>query len=493
MRPVSDIIRELMTTYRRDRGWAYAPGDIMYISETGCRLDQKRKSATTSNSRRGRKRNERMMDGVASDGADGDDGVDGGGEVPAAILAELLEKRLLQEATAAGFIRAVTICTNSVTVHVAREIGFKEVARISPVQTYHSPRRKAAFPRWQRFPRMDVQKPPPRRGCNPENKSRPGPFARVAQEHAHVVLFEKVLAPAVPLGLLHDLHNGVAGTSDGHGENSIVNCPFSTAMSSSTDPSEYADIRVATTEHELWKIVPVERISWGHRCEMLAILANSLPFLASSGRAVEYMTEEVEQRQAAFVLLAASLTAGKKEVGQAAEGAAATAIGAVEPAEPQFDVLKGSLPAAPRWTVAACMSWRLGRGAHKPEQNRGRAGADDPVPSKEGTGWGGRGGGGPSASMSCRELLVLAVGRRWRYRGVGASLVHRLLADSRRQGHSFVYLRSLLEAVGFYERLGFRRVESDSSEGKCCVAEFAPPSDGECGMIYDLSGCFSHV
>lgn len=493
LRPVSDIIRELLTTYRRDRGWAYAPGDIMYISETGCRLDPKGKSAATPN-RHGRKRNELMMDGDTSDGADDDDGIDGGGEVPAAILAELLERRLIREATAVGFIRALTICTNSVTAHVAREIGFKEVARISPVQTYHSPRRTATFPRWLCFPRMDVEEPPPRRVSNPQTERRPGPFARVAQEHAHVVLFEKVLAPTVPLGLLLDLRGGVADRSDGHGKHSIANCPSSTAVSNPTDPSEYTGVRVATTEHELWKIVPVGRISWGHRCEMLTMLANSLPFLASSGRAVEYMTEEVEQRQAAFVLLAASLTTGKNEVGQAAEGAAAaTTRGAVEPREPQFDVLNGSLPAAPTWTVAACMSWRLGRGAREPEQNEEWASADDPMPSKERTGRGERGSSGPSASTSCRELLILAVGRRWRYRGVGASLVHHLLADSRRKGHSFVYVRSVLEAVGFYERLGFRRVESDSSEGKLCVAEFAPPTDGECGMVYDISRCFSHV
>ncbi|CAM9835503.1 unnamed protein product, partial [Laminaria digitata] len=100
---------------------------------------------------------------------------------------------------------------------------------------------------------------------------------------------------------------------------------------------------------------------------------------------------------------------------------------------------------------------------------------------------------GPSPSRSCRELLVLAVGRQWRYRGVGASLVHRLLADSRRRGDSFVYVRSLLKAVAFYERHGFRRVGSEHAEGEGGVAEFDPPSDGECGMVYDLTRCLSHT
>ncbi|CAM9835573.1 unnamed protein product, partial [Laminaria digitata] len=108
--------------------------------------------------------------------------------VRAAVLAELLEKRLLSEATAAGFIRAVTICTNSVTVHVARELGFKEIARISPVQTFHSPRRTTTYPRWPCFPRMNLQGPPQQGVSRPKNKRRPGPFARVPQEHAHVVL-----------------------------------------------------------------------------------------------------------------------------------------------------------------------------------------------------------------------------------------------------------------------------------------------------------------
>lgn len=325
---------------------------------------------------------------------------------------------------------------------------------------------------------------------NPENEGRPGPFARVAEEHAHVVLFEKVLAPTVPLGLLLDRRDEGAANSDVHGETSTANATVTVSL---TDPSEYTDVRVATTGHEMWKIVPVGRLGWSHRCEMLAILANSLPFLASSGRAVEYMAEDVEQGQSAFVLLTASITTGQNKVGQAATTAAAAAtVGAVESAETQFNVFNGSLPAAPTWTVAACMSWRLG-GTRESVEKRGLADKDEPAPCNEGTDEGGGSCSGPSLSTSCRELLVLAVGRRWRCRGVGASLVHRLLADSRRQGHSHVYVRSLLEAAGFYERQGFRRIESEQAEGKGGVAEFAPPSADECGMVFDLTSCLSQA
>ncbi|CAN0555484.1 unnamed protein product, partial [Ectocarpus sp. 8 AP-2014] len=57
------------------------------------------------------------------------------------------------------------------------------------------------------------------------------------------------------------------------------------------------------------------------------------------------------------------------------------------------------------------------------------------------------------------ELLVLAVGSRWRYRGLGAALVARVLADAREVGDSHVHVRALSESVGFYERHGFRAVD----------------------------------
>ena len=481
MRPISDILRELMTTYRFERGWAYAPGDLMFISETGCRLDQRGKAAGKPNMRHGRNQSELMANKRTRDGDnDANDGGSGGSGFRAAVLAELLERRLLSEATAAGFIRAVTICTNAVTIHVARELGFREVARVSPVQTYHPPRRT-------------------RDGVPTRKKEkRQGPFARVPQEHAHVVLFEKVIAPTVPLELLLDRRDEGAAKSDGQGETSTATFPSATVIASPTDLGEYKNVSAATAGREMWKIVPVGAMAWSHHCEMLAILANSLPFLASSGRAVEYMADDIEQGQEAFALLTAPHTASVRAEGhklvqgvEAAAGAAAGMVaGAVEPDEAQSDVLIGSLPVAPVWTVAACMSWRRGRNTSEFAQNGRQAGADEPVSSDEGTNGGKDNCSGPSSCEPCQELLVLAVGRRWRYRGVGASLIHRLLAESRRKGNSFVYVRSLLEAVSFYERRGFRRVRREHIEGK---GELLPPSNGEYLMVYDLARCFSHA
>ncbi|CAM9835642.1 unnamed protein product, partial [Laminaria digitata] len=78
MRPISDVVRELITTYRCDQGWAFAPGDIMYISETGCQIDQRGTATGAPNDRHGRKRNGLMVNGVTSDGDNDDDG--GGGD-----------------------------------------------------------------------------------------------------------------------------------------------------------------------------------------------------------------------------------------------------------------------------------------------------------------------------------------------------------------------------------------------------------------------------
>jgi predicted GNAT family N-acyltransferase len=49
----------------------------------------------------------------------------------------------------------------------------------------------------------------------------------------------------------------------------------------------------------------------------------------------------------------------------------------------------------------------------------------------------------------------IAVVARWRKRGVGSRLVHALLAVARETGCASVDLDSQVQAIGFYERLGF--------------------------------------
>ncbi len=433
MRPVSSLMDELLGIYQYDRGWPYAPGEVMYISETGCHLDQE---AT---------------------------GAGGGSGVQAALMAESLERQLVREASAAGFVRAVTICTNAVTAHVAREMGFKEIERVA-VQTYRpaSGREKSRLWRGRlRAPRQD--------GASPSAAEHPtnlgpgsAPFARVSAEHAHAVLFEKVLAPGVPVELL--LHRSRREAGD------------RTASSGASN-----DSGVAFAAGELWRFVRVGQGSPVHERQMLAILANSLPALSFSGRATRYMTDDVGQGREAFLLLSAR--------------AMATGTGASEgftrqPAEPDEALADDLVPSPSGWTVAACMSWRRHTandsddddrlGATKPEREQGlQAAAGEGRVANEGTVV------RPSAG---RELLVLAVGRRWRYRGLGAALVARLLRDSARHGASHVLVRSLPESVGFYERQGFRAESvhtGDTGGGHGAAA--VPTPDGECLLIHDLA------
>lgn len=486
MRPVSALIDELLSKYQYERGWAYAPGEVMYISETGCRPNH-RSSCKNESKHAWSLRGVGTARDTRNSGAGGGSG---GGGVQGALLAELLERRLLQEASDAGFIRAVTICTNAVTAHVARELGFKEVTRISPVQMYLPPgRQKTAGPRWRRLPRMNRQDLlSPSAGehssdmdpvqCDP----RPGPFARVAAEHADAVLFEKVIVPGVPLELLLGRRPQGAATLPNDAATLHVNAPSAT-----TTTGEIAALQspvAALAAGLLWQLVRVGRGSWGHHREMLAILANSLPGLASSGRATRYMADDVEQGQAAFLLLSSPVTANgagmerEEAVEESATASAEEAMRQPETAGSNASTDEGhldSLASSPsKWTVAACMSWR-----HRANGEHESLGPKRPVVV---------GAGERSDSerredvaplpSSWRELLVLAVGRRWRSRGLGAALVARFLADSREVGGSHVFVRSLPKSMSFYERHGFRLIEDVGGTGK---------QDGECILVHDLA------
>lgn len=463
LQPVSALIDELLDIYQYERGWCYAPGEVMYISETGCRPNQRITCKSGSRHANGL-RAAGTRGGTTSVGAGGGSG---GSGVRGALMAELLERRLLQEASDAGFIRAVTICTNAVTAHVARELGFKEVARISPVQSYYPPgRQNTAGSCWRRLPRMTRQNlSSPRVGEHSSDRNRvqrdprPGPFARVPVDHADSVLFEKVLVPGVPLELLLDQRQEepVARPED-------VAAPHVIALSATTTEVtalEYPAAALALAH--LWQLVPVGRGSWGHHREMLTILANSLPGLASSGRATRCMTDDAEQGQAAFLLLNSPVTANGAET-ERQEGVTEPATAAAKDATRQPEATGdsasandylGSLASSPwKWAVVACMSWcRRANG----EDNWSR-------PVKPVASAGERRGGerredvAPLAT-SGRELLVLAVDRRWRYRGLGAALVAKFLAESQQDGESHVFVRSLPESVGFYERYGFQTIE----------------------------------
>ena len=425
MRPVSALIDELLSIYQYDRGWAYAPGEVMYISETGCHIEQEIAGASV------------------------------GSGVQAALMAESLERQLVREASDAGFVRAVTICTNAVTAHVARELGFKEVDRI-PVHSYRPFSDQERKEWWRCRPRRARQDgTPPSAGEHPVNlEAGRAPFARVAAEHANAVLFEKVLAPGVRRELL--LHRSHQET-----------------LERTTSPAALCDSGVASAAGELWQFIRVGQGSPGHQREMLAILANSLPGLSLSGRATRYMADDVEQGQEAFLLLNARATATGTEVSEESTQQHAEAD------EAEVNNLV--------WAVAACMSWR--RHTSGGDDSLGKA--DDPeaeVGTRTAAGEGRRKYEGVAVLPSAwRELLVLAVGRRWRYRGLGSALVARLLRDSAQDGESRVHVRSLPESAGFYERQGFRTAEGVGDGGGNNGAAPVPTLDGECLLVHDLA------
>lgn len=482
MSPVSALIDELLNKYQQEKGWAYAPGEVMYISETGCSPNQRRSCVRETEFAGnlgivGTGRNTRSTSAR---------NVSGGCGVRGALLAEFLERRLLQEASDAGFIRAVTICTNAVTAHVARELGFKEVARISPVQMYYPPsRQKTVGSCWRRLPRMTRQGLlSPSVGehssdmYQAQSGSRPGPFARVPVEHANAVLFEKVLALGVPLDLLLDQRQqeSVAQPEDAAASHGNGHSVTTTAGEGAALKPPIASLAVGN----FWQLVSVGRGSRGHHREMLEILVNSLPDLASSGRATRYMTDDVQQGQAAFLLLncpaGVSGGIGSQREEPVTEPATSTVA---EKATRQPEAASNSasadghldsLTSSPsKWSVVACVSWR--RRVNAEEHN-----LIYPV-----VGAGKKSGGERTEDVALppslsRELLVLAVDRRWRCRGLGAALVAKFLADCREDGESHVFVRSLLASVEFYQRQGFRTMEGVRGSGG---------QDGECLLVHD--------
>ncbi|CAM9956504.1 unnamed protein product [Ectocarpus sp. 6 AP-2014] len=247
---------------------------------------------------------------------------------------------------------------------------------------------------------------------------------------------------------------------------------------------------VAFAAGERWQLVQAGRGTGQHYSEMLALLARSLPGLASSGRATRYMIEDEEKGQAAFLLLTAPATACGSGTPEEATAVVSSST-KTAPEEPgQVDAPDGAACAEedPAWTVAACMSWRrytnprggdnlqepLERGAGDVVSTERRIESEEP----------------PARSVmpaTSRELLVLAVGSRWRYRGLGAALVARVLAEAREVGDSHVHVRALSESVGFYERHGFRAVDDEGCfrAGKDLEGSVRG-SDGECLLVHDL-------
>lgn len=484
LRPVSALVMELLSIYQYERGWAYAPGEVMYISETGCRPGQRDLSKGTR-----KHRVEKVARSRTSHR--------GNGGVQNALMAEMLERRLLRDASVAGFLRAVTICTNAVTAHVARELGFREVARISPVQTYHplDDQTSECLP-WRSLSRRKAQTLFPAgehsgTAHRRERRTQPGPFAHVAEEHADVILFEKVLAPGVPPGMLLGCRPQEAGISPKHSVASVTGHSNTATADESDLPLVHA---VALAAGERWQFVQAGRGTSQQYCEMLALLARSLPALASSGRATRYMTEDAEKGQSAFLLLTAPATACGSGTAEEATGVASSTKTALR--EPgQVDAPDSAARADEDlvWTVAACISWRrytnssggnnlqdparpVEMGAGEVVSIEGRSVSEEP----------------PAGSVTpapWRELLVLAVGSRWRYRGLGAALVACVLAEARDVGDSHVHVRALPESVGFYERHGFRAVNDEGcfrAEGGLEGPVRAVNSDGECLLVHDL-------
>lgn len=425
--PIASVIKDLLDNYQRVRGWAYAAGEVLYISETGYRVYDHGKYVE---GRLGSTQGRQAVDGVRG-----------------ALVAEALERRLLEEAAGAGFIRAITICTNTVMVHVARELGFSEVSRISSIQNYHTRHRREENSRWVVAPRKPCSELPRRDGfgspaiCNRNNDRSPsasrmrrkgrrqGPFVRVAAEHESVVLFEKVLASHVP----HDVFLGYAESASG-----------------------IALMETASAGH--WKMIPFQETAWNHRSEALAILADALPYLANSGLAVEYMEGDVEGRKA-FVLLTATGTPNS---------------GIAHPRnEPRFSPTPHG---STTWSVVGCLSWRRGVSSVLHERGTSINTTSTTLPFSEGNKNGDNSCG--SVSLPCREILVLAIDRRWRYRSVGTAILRWILADSRRQRDRRVYVRSVTESVGFYERSGFHVVDSD---------EQPRSADGDVLLVHELT------
>ncbi|CAN0180812.1 unnamed protein product [Scytosiphon promiscuus] len=483
MGPVSALIGELLDTYNQKRGWAYEPGEVMYISETGCR--SARPTSAKSKSRGGG-----IGGRTKSGSSDGRGGADNG--VQAALLAESLERQLLCEASAAGFLRAVTICTNTVTAYVARELGFREVTRISPVQTYHPSGRQARARLFRlHLPRTNRQRllspdGHPGRATRGKHGPQPGPFASVGKEHTDVVLFEKILVPSLPQDLL--LHKGrqEVATSVESSMTVPAEAPCAAATKNDDHTSQNAGVVVALGE--CWQLVRVGHESWEHHCQMLTVLADSLPSLAATGKATRFMSDDKEQGQAAFLLLTAPAAAVGPEQVDAAVAAAARAetVSRVEAADSSSSKHRGSVASSPSiWTVAACVSCR--------RQNTGSPGTATPLAVEarnevEESDRKQRKVSSTQSPKAWRELLVLAVGRRWRYRGLGTALVAWLISTSRDDGDSLLYVRSLTESVGFYERHGFRTVDDgDDAGGGNGVVFLAPPLEGECLLVHDLA------
>lgn len=488
MHPISALVEDLISTYQYERGWVYEIGELLYISETGCRPEQ-----PVNNRKKGRNGTEEAT-ATANMAGSG---------VRSAVLAESLERRLLMEAKAAGFIRAVTICTNAVTVHVARELGFREVSCISPVQMYRPPAGTKMTPRWWSHSRVSKsgsdhgKKPSGHRG----GKERlSGPFARVAKEHANVVLFEKILVPCVPSGLLLNRQQEKLLRSPKLTESSATICPIEISNTVNTTEPAGAAATSADAKREIWKLLPVGKISWENHQQMLALLANALPDLASSGRATAYMTEDDERGQAAFVLLVASVASkdgghmesalGKGERGVAAPRGTDTAT---DMAASDLSVNSGPSHLSPalRWTVAGCMSLlRVGNPADSPEAAE-RYGTAEAIAMSRGIGKERGSDNGVRPLAPYRELLVLAVGRRWRYRHLGTALIAWLITESRQHGDSHVFVRSLPESVGFYERHGFRRAD-EGGENTSDAAAGLPFAGKEVFMVHDLVREWNH-
>lgn len=449
MDPISAVINELLDRYHRTRGWAYAAGEILYISETGY--------------------------GDHHDGIKHKGGITSSGEskgvrgVRGTLVVEALERRLLEEATGVGYIRAVTICTNRATVHVAHELGFREIFRISPIQTFR-PRRRREERSWRiAFPSQMRRKPPRQDnsgsfrsrdsdvgrvtsvGCMKRRKRRLHPFARVAEEHNSVVLFEKVLVPRVP----PDLFLGRA-----------------LAAPPAVSPAHV--VRVASRVGG-WKLVPLHETAWDHRSAALAILADALPALGASGHAVQYMTTDGTEDREAFVILTAKTVLAEPVVGKEAAGGTASS-GISHPTKERCCPASISC-SGPTWSVVGCVSWRRGgvpsiSPDETPNVNITRQASacrEDSVSS--------------SVALPWREILVLALDQRWRYRGVGTSIVRRIIADSIRQGDRRLYVRSLAESVAFYERLGFHE---QNAEGRWPAHQEIIPADEECLLVYEV-------
>ena len=430
LHPMMVLMDDLLNAYQDERGWAYAPGEIMYISETGCHSEL-----------------------LSCEGG-------GRGGMRAAVLAESLERRLLDDASTAGFIRAITVCTNAVTAHVAHQLGFREVARVSPIQTYHPRGRHSTtgclslasvdgtVSRYDRHEfgvifRKNLEPAYERPRQDERTRGRQGPFASVSIYHNDVVVFDKCLAPKVPLNLL--LVENRKSTKRETSTGAIT----STARKKCHNPV-FAVLgktngSVAVTGKEIWKLVTVEETNGEQHSDMLALLASSLPNLAASGLAMRYMANDNNRQQTAVVLLTAQTVGG--------EGASAADFAAVADNDSRgISLHPGPVPTL-RWTVAACMSWRC----HNSALALAGKGTVDraSVTTEVRDGRGNNGATGSPPPSLGRELLLLAVGRRWRYRGVGSALVQRLLADSRRDGETRVFVRSRLESVPFYERHEF--------------------------------------